>query len=63
MLLLKTEVHLYSSYIPVRPISDWADNQSNRVAPWVANQIIGVAHDICGHSLDTPLVCQPLSLV
>ncbi len=52
MLLLKTEVHLYSSYIPVRPISDWANNQSNGVAPGVANQITGVAPATPGHSLD-----------
>ncbi len=45
-----TELHLGSPNSSDRP--DWADNQSNGVAPWVANRITGVAPATPGHSLD-----------
>ncbi len=60
-LMFKIRLHLYLSNSSNRPISDWADNYSNGVAPGVANQITEVAHATPGHSLNTPLIqCQPI---
>ncbi len=55
-LKFKIELHLHLSNISVRPSSEWADNQLNRVAPGVANQITAVAYATPGCFLDAPLL-------
>ncbi len=54
-LRFKTELHLYSSNSSNRPASEWANVQSNGVAPGVANQITEVAHAPLAKTLDMPL--------